>query len=279
VTFVEFLESSSEGQRIEMTAHWQNCCILLRLTGPQRQFVINFDAECRLGRKAWEGIRIVVSTGFTVAKELQKELAREFRKHLLASDAITLPVPAPLGRAVTKERYLEIMREQFGFNSQDEEDQFVSDLFSNAATTESNRTLLRGKLLARHGRVMWATFDVVNGTTTGEDPFAQIANDADGIRAQLGLDPNETGLDLLLFVYRLPDDAIARFPTLAEAYAGDDWSWYFRPSGKDESWGLTMTWPSCQLPPCPEIVHEPIKSDNLTDKIRIVRGASEWASL
>ena len=101
-----------------------------------------------------------------------------------------------------------------------------------------------------------------------------MPNDARDIRAQLGLDlgldQDERG-DLLLFEYALPDGITARFPTIADAYAGDTWLWFFRPARRGEPYGKTLPWPGCPNAPCPELVHESIKGNTLTNRIRTAR--------
>lgn len=121
---------------------------------------------------------------------------------------------------------------------------------------------------------MWATFDLLpDGSLSGRDPFLTGPHDANGIRARLGLvsSREEKRKDLLLFVYNLPDGVRAFFPTIAEAYAGGDWLWYFRPATATDRYGRTMPWPDSKHPPSPEVVHEPITGNNLVEKIRVAR--------
>lgn len=271
--FISYLESLDDAQRVEMLANWQRCRGLLVNTGSQRQFAFNLEAECNLCEAAWEAIRNLISGTIPDVQTLQNELTTLFRNYLLQSSIIPPPIPRPLGKAITKERYIEILKHQFSFNSKFEEEQFFTDLLSRYATVDSNRIQLSGKILGWDGRIMWATFDLLpDGSISGRDPFVQMATDADGIRCQLGLDPNDEHKDILLFVYNLPYGITAYFPTIAEAYAGDIWHWYFRPAGEFENWGYTMTWPSCPLPPRPELIHEAITADNIIDKVRLVKG-------
>ncbi len=114
---------------------------------------------------------------------------------------------------------------------------------------------------------MWATF---NPADMLGDPFAAMPMEADGIRARLGLSRNEMGLDILLFVYALPPGIEPLFPTMADAYAGQPWTWYFRPSLPGEAWGRTMTWEG-EEPSSPEVVHAPLTGAVLEDKIRIIK--------
>ena len=154
------------------------------------------------------------------------------------------------------------------FDTDDEKVQFMADLLDTGATAAFTRDQLRGRLLAKEDYyVMWATFDHEN---PGGDPFAQMPDEAHAIRAQLGLDPNDSG-DMLLFVYTLPGGTPARFPTICDAYAGDAWLRYFRPALPSDTCGWTMTWDAGEEPPCPEVVHEPVTGDTLTEPLRIAK--------
>ena len=273
--FFTFLEGLSAAQQREALQEWKRCRLLLIKT-EQRQFVINLEDDCHLCEAAWGSLRDVILAGVSDAILLQRELTNACRKHTLQGSLIGLPYPSPLGRAVTKELFADLLREQFSFNTKDEEDQFMEDLLHRRATAASNRTQFSGKPLTGSGRVMWATFnfDPTSGLpVNGNNPFDNMPRSADGIRAQLGLSKNDAGKDLLLFVYTLPSGVVPRFPTIAEAYAGNDWPYYFRPARELEAWGFTMTWDSTPpLPSSPEVVHEPITGDNLVEKIAIARG-------
>ncbi|MBC8231198.1 hypothetical protein H8E77_16735 [bacterium] len=113
---------------------------------------------------------------------------------------------------------------------------------------------------------MWATF---NPDDLKGNPFNGMPTDVDGIRAHLGLDPNEKGEDLFLLVYTLPADVEPLFPTIADA----QWHSLFRPAPSGAKWGLTMPWAEIDTEkPRPEVVHKPIKSVCLTKPIEIRRG-------
>jgi len=268
LTFEAFLQGlSDENERNAVRARWEPCADKLDENGAQRQFVFNFDAEPRLPEAAWQSIKQAIMDGSLDAPSLQRALTLACRAHTLAGDPLPPPKPSPLGRAVTEERFVEILRDQYAFSTDDQKEQFMLDLLRPNATPASNRAQLRNKFLAPENRVMWAAFD---GKHPGNDPFAQMSNDARSIRAQLGLDQDERG-DLLLFEYALPDGITARFPTIADAYAGDTWLWFFRPARRGEPYGKTLPWPGCPNAPCPELVHESIKGNTLTNRIRTAR--------
>ena len=272
--FFAFLEGLSVAQHRKALHEWQRCRLLLIKT-EQRQFVINLEDDCHLCEAAWGSLKDVILAGVSDAILLQRELTNACRKHTLQGSFIAPPFPSPLGRAITKDLFADLLREQFSFSTTGEEDQFMDDLLHKGITGASTRTLLSGKLLARSGRVMWATFnlDPASGLPlNGINPFHHMPPGADGIRAQLGLSVNDAGKDLLLFVYTLPPGVLPRFPTIAEAYAGNDWPYYFRPARELEACGFTMTWDTTPpLPSSPEVVHEPVTGDNLVEKIEIAR--------
>jgi len=272
--FYAFLEGLSVAQHREALHEWQRCRLLLIKT-EQRQFVINLEDDCHLCEAAWGSLKDVILAGISDAILLQRELTNACRKHTLQGSFIAPPLPSPLGRAVTRELFADILRAQFSFSTKDEEEQFMDDLLDKGTTDAETRTLLSRKFLVGKGRVMWGTFnlDPASGLPlNGSNPFRHMPRDADGIRAQLGLSKNDAGKDLLLFVYTLPSGVSPRFPTIADAYAGDAWPYYFRPAREMEAYGFTMTWDTTPpLPSSPEVVHEPVTGDNLVEKIEIAR--------
>lgn len=265
MTFEEFLQGlSDDNERDAVRARWTQCAETLKKTGTQRQFAINFTGESRLSKAAWKEVEQAIMKRNPDAPRLQQALTEAFRAHTLTGDPIS-PTPAPLGRAVTRGRFEELMRHHHVFDTDDEKDQFMADLLDTGATTAFTRDQLRGRLLANY--VMWATLNYEN---PGGDPFAKMPDEAHAIRARLGLDPNDSG-DMLLFVYTLPGGTPARFPTICDAYAGDAWLRYFRPALPSDTCGWTMTWDAGEEPPCPEVVHEPVTGDTLTEPLRIAK--------
>lgn len=272
--FSVFLRTLPAAESGEVESAWHLSSGILTGTGaPQRQFVFNLEADCHMCHASWETICGVILRRIPIAADLQRALGDACRQHMLQGDAVVRPYPSPLGRAVTREAFADVLRYQFGFNTPSEEEQFMDDLLRSHPPGD-NRAQLGGKFLARAGRVMWATFDYDDSTSSfSTDPFVGMPPDADAIRAHLGLSANDAGKDLLLFVYNLPGGMTPRFPTVAEAYAGDDWSYYFRPARGAERWGYTMTWNLSPSPvPRPEVVHEPVTGDSLVENIRVARG-------
>ncbi|HEY6329217.1 MAG TPA: hypothetical protein VI756_07760 [Blastocatellia bacterium] len=164
---------------------------------------------------------------------------------------------------------MELLRSQFAFSSDEEEDQFVDDLMDSSATIDEIRENIEDKDLGRY--LMWATFDLeVDGEPSGRDPFYSIPPDAASIAARLGLSHSYKGQDLFLLIYDLPGGTQAHYPTAAESYADNEWPFYFRPSREGDRFGSTMPWDG-GLKPCPELVHEVVKGTQISDRIRIAR--------
>jgi hypothetical protein len=116
--------------------------------------------------------------------------------------------------------------------------------------------------------VIWATFraDIF-------DPFANWAT-AEEVRTGLGLTKPAQPDDqkLFLLVYCVPDNIPVRYPTIADAYAGEgDWNPNFQCAPPDAPWGFTSG-------DAPEVVHDEIRGAQLiapdpdeTDSVAAVR--------
>jgi hypothetical protein len=268
--FNDFRNLLDDALRDELALGWESCAMLLGDTAHHRQFILNLQAETRLSADAWHAVRLVLINGITQARELQHAFSSVFRLYALRGGVV--PLLGPLGRAVTLQLFMKLLKAQFAFSSDDEAEQLLNDLLDPGATVESARETLEGIFLNTPGLTMWATFHADrNGTPTGEDPFRSMPPEADAIRAILGLTKTDQGKDLLLFLYDLPPDVSPRYPTIADAYAGNEWPFFFRPSVETDRSGMTMPWGD-GLAPVPEVVHEAVKAECLRDRIRLARG-------
>jgi hypothetical protein len=116
--------------------------------------------------------------------------------------------------------------------------------------------------------LMWSTFAIEGDP---QNPFEGIPASVEAIRGVLGLDPNERYKPLLLIIYTLPPDVVPLFPTIAEAYAGVLWNYFFTPAPTTAVCGLTLPWPEyANMPPRPEVVHKVILGEQLAAPIRRV---------
>jgi hypothetical protein len=105
---------------------------------------------------------------------------------------------------------------------------------------------------------MWATFDI-----SGRRLFLD-GESGDYIQGVLGLDRSCRETAFILLEYTLPLSVNPRIPTVADAYSGSPWPYFFRPAPEGLSHGLTMPWPEYSAePPRPEVVHAVIQGRQL----------------
>ncbi len=125
-------------------------------------------------------------------------------------------------------------------------------------TLPAIRTLWAGRPLGSH--LMWSTFSL-----TGSPPFEHAFKSAREFRACMGL-PDENK-PLLLLDYQLPPGVEVHYPTIAEAYAGDEWNFHFSPSPPVAAAGSTLPW-SNDYDSHHEVVHSVIGAEQLHAKPR-----------
>ena len=236
--------------------------ILASTSGIGYQVVANLRCESRLGELTFGDIvQGLLQATADSAEELKIMYIEKCRQHILKGGAIPKPWPLYLGRVVTPKSLYRRMVDLKYFRSENHARSFFRALLSKPLNVVRER--LQNKFLGKF--VMWATF---NPHDLEGNPFDGIPTDVDGIRAHLGLDPNEKGEDLFIFVYALPTDVEPLFPTIADA----QWRSLFRPAPSGAKWGLTMPWAEIDTEkPRPEVVHKPIKGVCLTKPIEIRR--------
>jgi hypothetical protein len=217
---------------------------------------MNIRLESRLCQEAWTSLFDSLLATKCDLVDIKKTISRTFRSWLLKGPQILLGCPVVFGRAVTVDRFCEMLI-TLGY--------FATSM----AARRSVRSLLSrptGKIPQGWSRrdlgrfLMWSTFhpDLVG------NPFDGLPAESDTIRGHLGLALNDRGLPLLLLEFTLVPSQALRFPTVAEAYAGDDWSYFFRTSLPNDSHGLTLPWPEPSgMVPRPEVVHAIIQGDRL----------------
>jgi hypothetical protein len=119
--------------------------------------------------------------------------------------------------------------------------------------------------------VMWSTF-----APDGGRPFDGLQRSARHLRATFGLTQVDADAPLLLLEYILPDGVVPRLPTVVEAYAGDEWLYYFRPATEveiEDGYSRTYVWDELarrEHTGRPEVVHEPVTGHVLTSEIEEV---------
>ena len=257
-TLEEALDARTSGQRRKATQRLDH---LYRSVGSDQQACINIWAECRLPTHAWgELIDTLVATPIQRAA-IRTSLRQVMRNWTLRGPQVRSA--STLGHAVSQEALAR---------------RFEADGYGSAAMAHSEIRFMRSvplsvvrrywsdRKLARY--VMWSTFD-----SSGNAPFETAPATADGIRGVLGLSKEDRHSPLLLLEYALPANLTARFPTIADAYAGDDWIYYFRPATPTEAkHGQTLPWVEySDQGGRPETVHPPVKGKDLTAPIRLQR--------
>lgn len=227
---------------------------------------VNLDSESRLPQEAWESLfntLLLIQLGEDVGV-IQKAIIDGLRPWVLHGAPLTSYMPKYLGRAVSLDYFCRFLVEGGYFGSIESAKRSVRSLLAKPKEVIVKRwqNYPLGKYL------MWSTFTIVGNE---ENPFDGMPNVAEGIRGVLGLDPNERDKPLLLLVYSLPLDVTPLFPTVAEAYAGVQWNYFFTPAPAGATCGLTLPWPQYEnYPPRPEVVHKVILGKQITAPIKRV---------
>ena len=248
MTLLDALATISTSDRAQVEAKLQ---ILRNHTGNSSQAVINLYLENRLLSGAWQALfSELLSVSFDPVM-IRRAITNSFRRYVLQGPALVPPHPAVFGRAVTPIEFCQQLVSLGHYNS--------------LSTAQRNLRMLIGRprgVLVRRWRnfdlgryLMWSTFSAGR-------PFDGLPDSAKVIRGLLGLKRRRG--DLLLLEYTFPPGVVPRFPTVAEAYAGDEWFYYFRPALEGDPHGKTMPWEEYQHEtPRPEVVHEVIKGTQL----------------
>jgi len=228
--------------------------------------VDNLFAEPRLPREAWLGMIEALRRALFAADDVKAAITRFSRDWTLKGPPLSTQ-PASFCRAVSVARFSRLLVELNYFASVERAVQNVRSTLRKPVQVVISRWDKYD--LGRH--VMWSTFDLA-----GQDAFRE-SDSAEYICGVLGLDidPDEPGNDLILLVYTLPPGNPARFPTVADAYAGSTWSPYFRPAPVGSPHGWTMPCREFRKEqPRPEAVHRVIQGNRLI-KVREVLSSRE----
>jgi hypothetical protein len=261
MTFAEAIETLSVAERQHVEEKFQ---ILAQHTGVCLQAVTNIHSESRLPLEAWTALFEVLLQVGSESGAIRAVMTECFRGCTLCGPEVTIPHPKVFGRAVTADEFFRLLHKLYYFDT-------VED-----AAREVQRMLWEPKEVVVErwvdfdlGRyLMWSTF---SPETDIEDPFEGMPDSAEYIRGVLGLNRDEQGRQLLLLEYTLPADISPLFPTVAEAYAGDSWSYYFRPAQPDHLHGWTMPWDEYGSEKArPETVHKVIRGAQLNAPLRQV---------
>ena len=225
----------------------------------------NLDSESRLPLAAWESLfHVLLGKRGEDIGTIQKALMDGLRPWILHGPPLTTFKPEYLGRAVSLDYFCRLLVDGGYFGSAENAKRSIRSVLLKpkeiAAERWKNYPL--GKYL------MWSTF-ATGGNQ--QDPFAGMPSSAEGIRGVMGLDPNERNKPLLLIIYTLPVGVAPLFPTVAEAYAGVQWNYFFTPAPIAAHHGLTLPWPEYEhFEPRPEVVHKVISGKRVAAPIKRV---------
>jgi hypothetical protein len=242
----------------------QRMYVLARDSGLGSQAVANIRNESRLSAEAWQTIFRGLLSAPLDSGVITYALTDSLRCWTLKGPALSVPGSIKLGRAITIDRFCRMLVKLGYFASNQTAWRAVRSIISKPAGVAKWR--LGHVKLGLY--LIWSTF---NPGIDEAGPFDEMPKEADVIMGRLGLDRNERGKSLLLLEYMRPPEITLRFPTVAEAYAGQQWSYFFRPATQAAAYGMTMPWPEYEREaPLPETVHEPTHGANLSAPVRRV---------
>jgi hypothetical protein len=248
MTFAEALGvlSDSNRQRIEDVLRILGQCAALYYRA-----VCSVECESRLLPEAWKAVfDALLTIKSDEPNTIRKALIDCLRDWTLSGPPLVSVFPRSYGRAVTVEYFCRVLVDKGYFGSVSAATRNIRSLLLKPHEIVAKRW--RQYYLGKH--LMWSTFST---EPDQENPFMGMPDSANAIRGILGLDPNEKGEPLLLMIYSLPANVIPRFPTIAEAFAGEKWSYFFTPAPRGASYGMTMPWPEYEdHTPRPEVVHK-----------------------
>lgn len=247
MTLQQFLDDVSSDERAALDAVWQWAAEALA-DADLAHVRETVEDECRLPASAWD--ELLAALDAADAADVPSTMTTVFQDWIRNGPEIEDP-PTPKGRAVDANRFLSWLDDQNVFASPSGKRQFLDDVQEDTSPTPPSHHQLRPLKLGKH--VIWATFraEVV-------DPFADWAT-AEEVRTGLGLTKPAQPDDqkLFLLVYRVPDHVPVRYPTIADAYAGEgDWNPNFQCAPPDAPWGYTSG-------DVPEVVHDEIRGAQL----------------
>jgi len=222
--------------------------------------------EVRLSTDGWRTILDAALLAEDTAVGVMKAVRDSSRAHLLDGQTIKRSAAQEYGRAVTKYRFESTLRKANATLAAVGKRQVEREV-RNLLNRDWNISRRRWKDRALGNFLMWCTFSPAGGPA-----FKGFKKKKDSIRRVLGLDPNDEGKPLLLLFYELPATILPQYPTIADAYSGDEWPFFFRPSKLTDSWGSTLAWPDFAdvTKPRPEAVHAVILGSCLTRKPEVL---------
>lgn len=228
------------------------------------QAVRNIWKDTRVNDATWESLIQTLCAQPKNADAIAQACSAAFARDILQAQEIHIPSCAVFARAVRWDVFVRFLRDL----------PELAMLTDAEASHRLQRVLSRGvsEVLAELGDIplgrwlCWSTFDAF-----GNRPLQAFSESTLALQANLGLDSSYPHKAVVTFEYRLPSNAKARFPTVAEAYAGAAWNYYFCPAHSHEECGFTLPWPDIGgAKRRREVVHELPRVSDLVHPIGLV---------
>jgi hypothetical protein len=232
-------------------------------SGIGRQVESNMQLECKLPHDCAKSMILGLLAEANDIEQLRETFQRLCESNLLKGPEILGIRPKVLGRAMVLDSFCANLVRFRGFRTSKQAEAWLKRQCkldsANAAKTLSQIPI--------GGAVVWATF---REPERENDPFMPLPEHPQSLHDELALDPKSRGRPLLLFVYSPPEWLKLRFPTVADAR----WGRLFRPALNDAQCECGFTAPPTDeesVKPRPELVHERINGNFLTEVLRIIR--------
>jgi|GEM_PF-2374146 len=220
-------------------------------TGQGKQAIRNIECEHQFLGLGWHYLFDVMKAVAPTPDSITRFTALAFQNFTLTGPELTKSID--LGSTI----FGRIMRsEQLAENCAKATKQSISISSGNIA---KRRKLPKNVKLGNYH--MWSTF--IPGST---DPFLGLPSDSKHFCCRLGLEFD--GKSWVKLRYSLPAATPPRVATIADAYAGSDWNYYFCVCPRDEPFGRTMPCNDCKHETgAYECVHEVITSEFLRGRV------------
>lgn len=180
-------------------------------------------------------LKLLASQSGRGLRAVESQFTEKCRRLKFRGGYIRCPLPKRLGRAVTRETFVDYLREQYSdlFDERCDVEQWIDDGLAGVSTSEGFKVISIGQNL------IWVTWDPAEKYG---DPFSFRTTDrADEVRSCLGLDLKMKGLPLLLLEYNRREERVGLYrPTVTDA---EVWPPFDPPILEFERYGLTRPWP------------------------------------
>lgn len=266
-SFRQVLEKRSERDRDSVKERMNS----LPIDAISRQMKINLFSETRLSDFEWNSLIDKLVADDSRSLPMESLLQAFFRDRCRVKNAPyrrsvagepQLPAHGILGRVVTRDSLYSIFEEIL---PTPEDAEIAVELL---ARTEPSRLDESYRLFPLGRYFMWGTFEKSQG-----QPLQELVDRGKtAVCCALGLPPENERNELVVLAYKIPQDAVVTYPTICEAYAGDQGFWprYFRPAVPGEPHGWTMPRDDCELDAQPEVVHDLVDVEHLVKPIEII---------